>query len=132
MAFNEEALGPKFCYNCGEIWSMCQCDIPACTYPELVSKLRQKIKELSSEAPREEWSHDFKTLYHDLLMSVGKKHPGETRHQTAKRYILNAERGSDKAKAAKSDRQQRPWQEPAEGVLTTVERSLSTDSPTDK
>lgn len=30
-------------------------------------------------------------LYHDLIMAVGNKHPGETRHQTAKRYIIEAE-----------------------------------------
>lgn len=29
--------------------------------------------------------------YHDLIMQVGKKHPGESRHDTAKRYIVNAE-----------------------------------------
>lgn len=30
-------------------------------------------------------------LYHDLLMTVGMKYPGESRHQTAKRYLLEAE-----------------------------------------
>jgi hypothetical protein len=33
----------------------------------------------------------FKDLYHDLIMGVGNKWPGETRHQTARRYILEAE-----------------------------------------
>ncbi len=30
-------------------------------------------------------------LYEELLFSVGNKHPGETRHQTALRYIRQAE-----------------------------------------
>lgn len=29
--------------------------------------------------------------YYDLLLCVGKKYPGETRHETAKRYLLAAE-----------------------------------------
>lgn len=32
--------------------------------------------------------------YNDLIMQVGKKFPGETRHDTAKRYIQQAERPS--------------------------------------
>lgn len=40
--------------------------------------------------------------YMDLLYAVAKSHPGESRHETAKRYILNAERGSDAASAALS------------------------------
>lgn len=34
---------------------------------------------------------DYKGLYHDLIMQVGDKHPNETRHETAKRYIRQAE-----------------------------------------
>lgn len=29
--------------------------------------------------------------YSELIMAVGIKHPGETRHQTALKYIVNAE-----------------------------------------
>ena len=36
-------------------------------------------------------TEDFKALYYDLIMQVGNKHPGESRHDTAKRYILRAE-----------------------------------------
>jgi hypothetical protein len=32
------------------------------------------------------------TLYHDLLFQVGTKHPGETRHETARRYLNQHER----------------------------------------
>jgi len=34
------------------------------------------------------------TLYHELLMAVESKWPGETRHQTALRYIRQAERST--------------------------------------
>lgn len=60
------------------------------------------------EAHSEEWAHDFKTLYHDLLMSVGNKYPGETRHQTAKRYILQAEwvNSGEAQQASQSDKEE--------------------------
>ena len=38
-----------------------------------------------------EWAHDYKTLYMELLYAVASKHPGETRHQTALRYIRQRE-----------------------------------------
>lgn len=34
---------------------------------------------------------DYKALYHELLYCVGNVTPGETRHQTARRYLLAAE-----------------------------------------
>ena len=36
-------------------------------------------------------------LYNELLFAVGNKYPNETRHQTALRYILQAEKGDAKA-----------------------------------
>jgi len=36
-------------------------------------------------------------LYNELLFAVGNKYPNETRHQTALRYILQAEKGDEKA-----------------------------------
>ena len=36
-------------------------------------------------------------LYNELLFAVGNKCPNETRHQTALRYILQAEKGDEKA-----------------------------------
>lgn len=39
----------------------------------------------------------WKALYHELLFAVETKHHGETRHETALRYIHEAERGSDEA-----------------------------------
>ena len=35
-------------------------------------------------------------LYNELLFAVGNKYPNETRHQTALRYILQAEKGDEK------------------------------------
>lgn len=34
---------------------------------------------------------ELMNLYNDLIMMVESKHPSETRHQTAKRHIANAE-----------------------------------------
>ena len=45
----------------------------------------------------EEVNSDYAALmgtYHELTLAVGIKHEGETRHQTALRYILEAEQGS--------------------------------------
>jgi hypothetical protein len=41
-------------------------------------------------APREE-ARDYKALYHELLFAVGNKYPGESRHQTALRYLRERE-----------------------------------------
>lgn len=38
-----------------------------------------------------------KEKYNELLMAVQSKFPGETRHETALRYIRNAETGSNDA-----------------------------------
>lgn len=40
------------------------------------------------------------SLYHQLIFSVGNCYPGETRHETALKYILQAEQSSDEAKSA--------------------------------
>ena len=48
------------------------------------------------DAPRCEW----REKYHELLFAVGKKHPGESRHETALRYIQEAERPSTVAASA--------------------------------
>lgn len=47
--------------------------------------LRAENKKLRAESI--EWS----SKYHDLIMSVGSKWTGESRHDTAKRYIIEAE-----------------------------------------
>lgn len=35
---------------------------------------------------------DISDKYFELIYAVGKKYPGETRHQTALRYIMHAEK----------------------------------------
>lgn len=40
-----------------------------------------------------------RALYEELLYQVATKHPGESRHETAKRYIRNAENRPDSTEA---------------------------------
>jgi len=49
---------------------------------------RLRAEALKLEAERDE----ARAKYYDLVMSVGNKYPGESRHETAKRYIHQAER----------------------------------------
>lgn len=44
-----------------------------------------RIKELEAELAK------AREAYNDLILCVGNKYPGETRHDTAKRYILDRE-----------------------------------------
>lgn len=53
----------------------------------------------SLEGTPETPTADISAKYHELLYQVSRKHPGESRHETALRYIQQAERGSDKAQA---------------------------------
>jgi hypothetical protein len=41
--------------------------------------------------------------YHELIMAVSMVHPGETRHQTALRYIVKAEQPGDNAGTAQAN-----------------------------
>lgn len=45
-------------------------------------------------------------LYYDLIMAVGNKHEGETRHMTALRYIIEAEQLGEEAQAATQSEQE--------------------------
>ena len=51
-------------------------------------RLMDGIAKMKAEAGR------LRDDYNDLIMKVSKKYPDETRHQTAKRYIKLAERGT--------------------------------------
>ena len=42
---------------------------------------------------------DYKALYYELLYAVGMKHQGESRHETALRYIKRAEQPNGEAKS---------------------------------
>jgi hypothetical protein len=50
----------------------------------------------------EERINETSRLYHELLYNVSIKHPNESRHETALRYIRQAERQDNPPMAAKS------------------------------
>jgi len=56
-------------------WDMDAVDEPA--YREIIARLRAADK--------------TEKLYHELLYEVARKFPGETRHETARRYIRETE-----------------------------------------
>lgn len=69
-----------------------------------VRPLQERIAELEAEnerlradlqgAEQRTNNESILELYHDLLYQVETKFPNETRHETAKRLIRNAERGN--------------------------------------
>jgi len=66
--------------------------IDAGSYNRLLAQveLHERIAELEKEA----------TAYKELLFAVASKFPGESRHDTALRYIRNAEKGCGRSQAA--------------------------------
>jgi len=44
--------------------------------------------------------NDLSVKYYELLWAVETKHPNETRHETALRYIMERERSSNSARQA--------------------------------
>jgi hypothetical protein len=50
--------------------------------------------------PATDKAEDYKAKYLELIMQVGNKHPGESRHETALRYIKRAEEPKNTACAA--------------------------------
>jgi hypothetical protein len=80
----------------GETWDLSDNDKAA-----LRAVLAKLAEPVGGASPAPGWQDDYKALYHELLYEVVKKHPGESRHQTAKRYIREHETPSDhQAKAA--------------------------------
>lgn len=69
---------------------------------ETVAQLNKQNKELCQElVEREREVGRLREQYSDLIMCVGNKYLGESRHDTAKRYIISAEKVTDStAKAA--------------------------------
>jgi len=51
--------------------------------------LMDGVAQLEAEVER------LRKQYNELILAVGYKHEGETRHETALRYILEAEQGSN-------------------------------------
>ena len=54
-----------------------------------------------NETPAPKLYGDTFQAYYDLIYAVHTKYPGETRHQTALRYIKEAEAKSNQAATAK-------------------------------
>lgn len=59
----------------------------------------KEVCDMTSEGWRAECDA-LRAKYDDLILSVGNKCPGESRHETAKRYIYQAERADSNQKAA--------------------------------
>lgn len=57
---------------------------------DAVRKVNSGVVEIPAAQATKEANH-----YHQIIMSVEKKHEGETRHDTAMRYIKEAEESSD-------------------------------------
>ena len=72
---------------------------PICRIEELERELAQLRAELEQAESR---LREAQAQYDELIYAVAQKWPGETRHQTALRYIQNAERG-DAARAAEGE-----------------------------
>ena len=59
------------------------------------SELEAILLSAGGSAPRVESRTDVSVKYQELLYAVETKHPGETRHETALRYIRQAETPRD-------------------------------------
>jgi hypothetical protein len=88
--------------------------------PELVSRQREALEGLRAQVAALEAERDrLRESYDDLIMAVVNKYPGETRHQTALRYIRQAEQHSGEAMSALPPAPKEPETtrtEPQEGV----------------
>lgn len=76
--------------------NFCKGNAEACESATVPCSLRDYIASLPAEKgaispPVEETATDYKALYYSLIMEVGNKYPGETRYQTALRYLKQAE-----------------------------------------
>lgn len=65
------------------------------TVRAIIEWMDTRIRALRRQPSEPDEARDYKSLYFDLIMQVAKKHPGEDRHATAKRYIEQAENNSD-------------------------------------
>ena len=62
----------------------------------LIAALEQRVKALEAEISKLRAENErLRELYSELLNQVGNKYPNETRHETALRYIQNAEKATD-------------------------------------
>lgn len=79
------------CRNPFQLPEVCECHIPTRTAVRkgIVTALEQLIKKISG--PESSMTNPIADKYYELIYAVGNKYPNETRHQTALRYIRNAE-----------------------------------------
>lgn len=72
-------------------------NLKGCIYEEHLSKFISNLLAEAESKARKECQEKYEivaNLYNELLMAVGNKYDGETRHQTALRYIKQAETSS--------------------------------------
>ena len=118
IVYDEESPEPTFVGDMAdEEFDIVRRRLTASAVPEEVRRLPQELRELAQNflmveqgdlaeqlsdmaadaekalASPPAVSDDYKEKYHELLYAVAKKHPGESRHETALRYIKNAESG---------------------------------------
>ena len=58
---------------------------------DAVVRVKNKLGTAAEPKPARTDNRDYAYLYFELLYSVASKYPGETRHETALRYIKEAE-----------------------------------------
>jgi hypothetical protein len=94
------------CGGCGSYWNRA---CPQCQDAALASGTkesteddasREAAKRMSVRGPSSTSLVNYEALYNELLYQVARKHPNETRHETALRYIRQAETGDDTPKCA--------------------------------
>ena len=68
---------------------------------EMIDKLFLELAQFTTAKIKRD--PDFQEKYNELIMTVATKHPGESRHQTALRYIKNAEIGSNHKTASQDN-----------------------------
>lgn len=67
-----------------------------------ITQLAAELTQAGSSIAELERDAEKISLYYELIYAVGKKYPDETRHQTALRYIRNAETSDGSDRAAKN------------------------------
>jgi hypothetical protein len=95
--------------------------------PFLLAQLETTASALSEQ---DEALTALKALYHELLYQVGNKYPGESRHETALRYIRQAEqpRGGP-VSATKADAGATPTEEPQSESAPDSSSTVVTKGP---
>jgi hypothetical protein len=83
---------------CGILREMKEWDA-LCAFQDGIREQKTKLRAALEDQPDarkagEEMVAELQRKYNELIFAVGNKHPGETRHETALRYIQQAEEPS--------------------------------------